>query len=82
MWLPLTPPHRSWMLLDRGADRDSLGPGGATPLHLAALANQSETVRILLNRGADSTVCDGEGNTPQESSNESIARIFGDFSAS
>ena len=55
----VTPPIGPGIAPDRGADRDSLGPGGAR-LFIWLPGEPIGDRRILLNRGADSTVCDGE----------------------
>jgi len=41
------------LLLNRGADIESRGPGDATPLHEAAAGGATETARLLLERGAN-----------------------------
>ena len=41
------------MLLDAGAEPDSCGDHGVTPLHTAAMQRHIEVVQLLLNRGAD-----------------------------
>ena len=39
---------------------------GITPLHAAAFAGRMETLRILLDKGADLTARTGEGETPRD----------------
>ena len=41
------------VLLDAGAEPDSCGDHGVTPLHTAAMQRHIEVVQLLLNRGAD-----------------------------
>jgi len=43
---------------------DERGPGGQTPLMMAVLSGKDEAVRILLKRGADTTVGEQDGYTP------------------
>jgi hypothetical protein len=50
-------------LLDHGADPNALWPhwdAEVTPLHLAAMQNQANVARLLLDRGADATVRDSK----------------------
>ena len=58
-------PAAARLLLDRGADlkRDA-GPGGLTPLHLAAGDTDPAILKSLLAHGADPTVEDENGATP------------------
>jgi ankyrin repeat protein len=48
-------------LLDHGADPDALQSGGWTALHAAARLGDSETVDLLLSRGADATLESDDG---------------------
>ena len=48
---------------------DARGPGGQTPLHLAARMNQSEIVSFLLMYGADRDIRDYIGETPLDKAN-------------
>jgi len=57
-----------------------VGPSGWTPLFYATRSNQIETVKILLEHGADSTVKDNAGNTlldiaSQKSNHELVALL-------
>jgi ankyrin repeat protein len=53
-------------LLDSGMPVDTRGWSNFTPLEQAAMHGRSETVRMLIERGADVTDCafDGDGPTP------------------
>ena len=42
--------------LNDGGDINVIGPGGQTPLMLAVLSGKSESVKILLEKGADVTI--------------------------
>ena len=64
------------VLLERGADIDSPGPGGATPLHLAVQSGNGSAVRALLRGGADASQCDGTGNPPHHGASDAIASLF------
>jgi ankyrin repeat protein len=41
-------------------------PDGSTPLHLAARFDRTDSVEVLLERGADTEARDGEGRTPAD----------------
>lgn len=47
----------------QGADVDSLGNEGITPLHYAAKKSNLEMIRFLLDKGADSNLADESGRT-------------------
>jgi uncharacterized protein len=51
-------------LLAAGQDPNDRDYAGVTPLHGAAQYNGVETVRVLLDAGADVNAIDDEGNTP------------------
>lgn len=51
-------------LLNKGAEIDPLDENISTPLHLAAIGNNVEVVRVLLEKRADRTVRDQDGLTP------------------
>lgn len=52
------------LLLDRGADIEARGAGGATPLHLAVRGTpQLSLIEFLLDRGADIQAKDADGAT-------------------
>jgi internalin A len=55
---------RAGELLGNGADVNSLGPNGATPLHWAAEIGAAEVCRMLLEGGADVDARDEHGATP------------------
>jgi len=46
------------LLFDAGANLESRGPCGPTPLHLAASRGHVEVARLLLDSGADVNACD------------------------
>jgi hypothetical protein len=48
------------LLLDRKAELNALAPGDITPLMIAAREGKEETVRLLLARGADVRLVNGE----------------------
>jgi ankyrin repeat protein len=52
------------MLTERGADVNTRGPEGATPLHDAALKGYAEIASILIGKGADVNARDAYGATP------------------
>jgi ankyrin repeat protein len=51
------------LLLDHGADIHLSDSSGLTPLHHAATTSATESVRLLLEAGADPAVTDDEGRT-------------------
>jgi ankyrin repeat protein len=68
-------------LLDHGADIDEIGDndwtsppereaGLGSALHTAAVRGQKETVHLLLERGADSTLKDTKGKTAMQKASE------------
>ena len=46
-----------------GADVNTLGPGGQTPLFRSALAGRMDAVRVLLSNGADASIPEPSGFT-------------------
>jgi ankyrin repeat protein len=50
-------------LLECGADVDAQTDNSSTPLHMAALSERIEVVRVLLKHGAESGVQNEEGKT-------------------
>jgi ankyrin repeat protein len=65
-WLRKRMPSVVRLLLSRSTvDVNALGPGGLTPLHLAAKAGWLKAVRILVEQGnADVTETDNSGKAP------------------
>ena len=47
-----------------GADSNLANKGGCTPLHLAAISNNEDIVKLLINKGANPNVADMNGKTP------------------
>ncbi|CAF0970670.1 unnamed protein product [Adineta ricciae] len=62
------------------ADINAMNHGGNTPLHICAATNQEVCARILLYRGADTTIVNKSNQTPYElaliSENHSIALLI------
>lgn len=54
------------VLLDRGVEVNARNGDGFTALHVAAMWGREESVRQLLDRGADPVVCDDEEMTALE----------------
>jgi ankyrin repeat protein len=52
------------LLLDAGADVNGQGEGGFTALHAAALNGDEDLIELLLERGADPSVSNGQGKCP------------------
>jgi ankyrin repeat protein len=61
-------PEEILWLLDHGADINSIGDFGMTPLHYAYMAKKIDNVKILLKAGADSTIRCERGLLPGEGS--------------
>ncbi len=55
-------PTAEW-LLEHGADVEAPGSSGLTGLMLAASTGSDEVLAVLLGRGANALVQDGQGNT-------------------
>jgi len=54
--------------------------GGNTPLHRAALDGQAKCCKILLDKGANATIKNNNGDTPEDiASDENIKKIFQDY---
>ncbi|WFB37433.1 ankyrin repeat domain-containing protein [Kiritimatiellota bacterium B12222] len=52
------------VLVDLGADLDAQDPRGWTPLHFACAYLKIDTIKFLLEKGADPTVVTDEGQSP------------------
>lgn len=60
---------RAWAinaLVDAGADPNDSNDDQDTPLHLACLHLRGDSVRALLRRGADETLCNDEFEVPED----------------
>ena len=58
------------LLIERGADVNSIQAAGYRPLHQAAVAGRDDLVRILLDAGADKTARCDRGKTPADYARE------------
>lgn len=59
--------HIVEMLIDYGLDVNAIGPkNGYTPLHDAVWGNNPAAAKLLLEKGADPTIKNKEGQTPLE----------------
>jgi ankyrin repeat protein len=56
------------VLLDNGADVNSIGEDGDTPLHRAFASGKTEMVRLLLSRGANKEITNRFGTPAFEDS--------------
>jgi ankyrin repeat protein len=54
------------VLIAAGAEINRRCEHGRTALHMAAAWGQIEMVRLLVESGADATICDDEGKSPAE----------------
>ena len=52
------------LLIERGADPNTRGYGGFTPLHWASEAGRIETARLLIEHGANVEAKNNRGKTP------------------
>jgi len=57
-------------LIERGADPNTRGDGGITPLHRALRNGRVEMARVLIEHGANAEVKDDEGKTPLDVASE------------
>ena len=68
------------ILIEAGVSVNVREASGLTPLHCAATGDSEATVALLLDRGADKTLKDGFGATPEKTANlndkVAIARII------
>ncbi|KAF7457659.1 acyl-CoA-binding domain-containing protein 6 [Cryptosporidium felis] len=70
-------PEMTLLLLKFGADPNSKDSFGDTPLHVAAVSEQTECIRILLNHGADPSLQNDDGLKPvQVSQNAEVKAVF------
>ena len=69
------------MLLGAGADPNAINQKGWSPLHGCARFGRAAVLRLLLEHGADKTLCDAEGNTPRDiavaNGKTEVARLLG-----
>jgi uncharacterized protein len=57
--------HIAEVLLAAGASVSAVcSESGSTALHYAAASNDADTLKLLLERGADATVVDADGDLP------------------
>ena len=52
------------LLLDVGVSVNAQNGDGFTPLHVAAMWGQEESIRLLMERGADPVISDDDEMTP------------------
>lgn len=52
------------LLIEAGADINAQGDGGYTPLHEACTQRKRNVVELLLQYGADQSICERDGLTP------------------
>lgn len=69
------------MLIDYGLDVNAIGPkNGYTPLHDAVWGNNPAAAKLLLEKGADPTIKNKEGQTPLEKARsegkENLVRVL------
>ena len=51
------------LLLDSGTDKESEGPDGQRPLHVATMLDCLDVVQLLVEAGADTNALDERGRT-------------------
>ena len=70
-------PSLARLLLDAGADVNGHEEGGGSALHAAAANGDGELVALLLERGADRDVVNGEGRRPVDlAATDEIRRLL------
>ena len=53
-------------MLEYGAAPNAQNVDGSTPLHMACVCEHLELARLMLERGADSSIRDGDGQSPAD----------------
>lgn len=64
------------LFLEKGADVNGVDTLGNSPLHWASQFGMADTARFLLSKGADATLKNGDGKTPQQLSEEDENTCF------
>mmetsp|Transcript_9904 Transcript_9904/g.28548 ORF Transcript_9904/g.28548 Transcript_9904/m.28548 type:complete len:81 (+) Transcript_9904:992-1234(+) len=62
-------------LIQQGSPIDAQDDNGETPLHIAVLAEQAGIVRLLLSRGASSTIKNNDNQDPLILADESSEAV-------
>ena len=63
-------------LLAFGIDINAIDAAGRTVLHLAAERTENPAdIQLLLDRGADRSICDGGGNSPKDLVRRSLREV-------
>jgi hypothetical protein len=73
-WNPDEQSHILDLLIDAGADPNTIDKRGVTPLHIAVRTRCANAVRTLLQRGADPTRKNKSGSTPLRLANLTTGR--------
>eukprot|EP01130_Rhizamoeba_saxonica_P010969 TRINITY_DN4533_c0_g1_i1.p1 TRINITY_DN4533_c0_g1~~TRINITY_DN4533_c0_g1_i1.p1 ORF type:complete len:107 (-),score=30.32 TRINITY_DN4533_c0_g1_i1:148-468(-) len=68
------------ILIDMGSNINFQNENGETPLHIAVLCEYDDIVKLLLEKGADTSVVDNENETVFDSASKKQAELLAEYS--